>query len=119
VARVVALGGVAAIFITSLETRDLDEPATAPPQQHMERRERSRTLRRAIDSLPEKERKLLELYYYEDRSLAEAGAALGLSKSWSSRLHARAITLLKAALSGSDVTADEKRSPKKKKADKP
>jgi RNA polymerase sigma factor for flagellar operon FliA len=110
-----ALGGVAAIFITSLEAKDLDEPTTAPPQQHIERRERSRTLRRAIESLPDKERKLLELYYYEDRSLAEAGAALGLSKSWSSRLHARAITLLKAALAGSDVTADEKRQPKKKK----
>ena len=64
----------------------------------MERHERNHAIRRALDSLPDKERRLLELYYYEDRTLLEAGQALGLSKSWSSRLHARAITLLKQAL---------------------
>jgi len=109
-----ALGGVAAIFVTSLETRDLDEPSTSPPQQHLERRERTRTIRQALETLPEKERRLLELYYFEDRSLEEAGAQLGLSKSWSSRLHARSIAMLKSALGGSDVTLDEKRTPKKK-----
>ncbi|HUS66793.1 MAG TPA: sigma-70 family RNA polymerase sigma factor [Kofleriaceae bacterium] len=102
-----AFGGVAAIFVTSLDSRGEDAVPTPPaPQQHVERRERSRTIRQAIDTLPEKEKRLLQLYYYEDRSLAEAGEAMGLSKSWSSRLHARAIELLKAALEGSDVRTD-------------
>ena len=102
-----ALGGVAAIFITSLdadsETEHNQAASTSPPQQHLERRERNRTIRDALASLPEKERRLLELYYYEDRSLQEAGAELGLSKSWSSRLHARAIELLKDALEARGV----------------
>jgi RNA polymerase sigma factor for flagellar operon FliA len=96
-----ALGGVAAIFVTTMDARREEVEsgsATPAPQQQVERSERNHAIRRALDSLPEKERRLLELYYYEDRTLLEAGQALGLSKSWSSRLHARAITLLKQAL---------------------
>ena len=67
-------------------------------EQIVEEEQQRSIVREALASLPEKERKLLELYYFEERSLLEAGAALGLSKSWSSRLHARAVTLLKEAL---------------------
>jgi RNA polymerase sigma factor for flagellar operon FliA len=91
-----ALGGVAAIFVTSLEARE--EAASPAPQHEIELRERSRVMREAVRTLPEKERRLLELYYYEDKSLGEAAEALGLSKSWASRLHARAIVLLQSAL---------------------
>jgi RNA polymerase sigma factor FliA len=104
-----ALGGVAAIFVTSLDAEEesgSDAPTTPPPQQHVERRERNRAIRDALDSLPDKERRLIELYYYEDKSLADAGAELGLSKSWSSRLHARAITLLKEALERAGVAPE-------------
>ena len=41
---------------------------------------------------------LLEMYYFEERTLEDAGGALGLSKSWACRLHARAVDLLRAAL---------------------
>jgi RNA polymerase sigma factor for flagellar operon FliA len=100
-----ALAGVAAIFVTSLDARD--EGGNAPaPQTQLERRERGRTIKRAVESLPDKERRLVELYYYEDRSLEEAGAALGLSKSWASRLHARAIRLLQEALEHADVRTE-------------
>jgi RNA polymerase sigma factor for flagellar operon FliA len=105
-----ALGGVAAIFITTLDARreEAESGTTTPvPQQQVERSERNQAIKQALASLPDKERRLLELYYYEDRSLAEAGQALGLSKSWSSRLHARAITLLKEALQAVGVAPDE------------
>ncbi|HZS41036.1 MAG TPA: sigma-70 family RNA polymerase sigma factor [Polyangia bacterium] len=103
-----ALGGVAAIFVTSLDAQGDGGDAAGPhPQQHVERRERNRAIRDALGALPEKERRLLELYYYEDRSLAEAGQALGLSKSWSSRLHARAIAMLKSALERADVAPEQ------------
>jgi len=62
-----------------------------------------------IDTLPyccQTERKLLQLYYYEDRPLEEAGKILGLSKSWSSRLHARAVELLKDELEKRAVTPE-------------
>jgi RNA polymerase sigma factor FliA len=105
-----ALGGVAAIFVTTMDARREEAEsgtATPVPQQQVERSERNHAIRRALDSLPEKERRLLELYYYEDRTLLEAGQALGLSKSWSSRLHARAITLLKQALEKIGVQPDQ------------
>jgi RNA polymerase sigma factor for flagellar operon FliA len=103
-----ALGGVAAIFITTLDARrDLESAQDgAGAAEALEERERSRTIRQALATLPEKERRLLELYYYEDRSLNDAGQALGLSKSWASRLHARAIGLLKEALEERGIEPD-------------
>jgi RNA polymerase sigma factor for flagellar operon FliA len=90
-----ALGGVAAVYLAALPAPS--SPTTAP-ESELEQRERAHTMTTALASLPDKERRLLELYYFEDRSLEEAGRALGLSKSWASRLLARAITLLREAL---------------------
>ena len=103
-----ALGGVAAVFITSLELEDEQSlPDNAqPPQERLEQREVERTLRSALTRLPEKERRLIELYYFEEKTLEEAGAALGLSKSWASRLHARAVDLLKLELGRESAPAD-------------
>jgi RNA polymerase sigma factor for flagellar operon FliA len=90
------LSGVAAIYLSTV-----DEVGEHPEVAH-ERRERRAAVERAMATLPEKERRLLELYYYQDKSLEQAGAEMGLSKSWSSRLHARAIELLTAALAKSE-----------------
>jgi RNA polymerase sigma factor for flagellar operon FliA len=94
-----ALGGVAAIFVMALDALP-NEPADGAPraEQLVEEEQQRNVVRGALASLPEKERRLLELYYFEDKSLLDAGTALGLSKSWASRLHARAVTLLKEAL---------------------
>jgi RNA polymerase sigma factor for flagellar operon FliA len=52
----------------------------------------------AVEKLPEQERKLIQLYYYNELSLEEVGKHLGLSKSWTSRLHTRAIDKLSRLL---------------------
>jgi RNA polymerase sigma factor for flagellar operon FliA len=44
-----------------------------------------------VATLPEQERTLVERHYFAGQTLDEAAASLGLSKSWGSRLHARAI----------------------------
>jgi RNA polymerase sigma factor for flagellar operon FliA len=93
-----AIGGVATVLLTSMDAQAADEEATPQPHLILERRERDLAIKHAIGTLPEKERRLLELYYYEDKSLTEAGTVLGLSKSWTSRLHARAISLLQEAI---------------------
>ncbi|MCA1665522.1 MAG: sigma-70 family RNA polymerase sigma factor [Myxococcales bacterium] len=97
-----ALGGVAAIFVTTMEGHkekgDVASGMTPTPQVDVERQERDVAVEEAMKELPEKERRLLQLYYFEDRPLSEVGQIMGLSKSWSSRLHARAIELLKDAL---------------------
>jgi RNA polymerase sigma factor for flagellar operon FliA len=96
-----ALGGVAAIFVASLSTQDeeamLDH--SVQPQESLERREAQHTVREVVSSLPDKERRLIQMYYFEEKTFEEIGAALGLSKSWTSRLHTRAIDLLQAGLS--------------------
>ena len=59
-------------------------------------------MREALTTLSEKERQLMELYYFGDKNLEEAGAQLGLSKSWACRLHARAVDLLRQAMDDAD-----------------
>jgi RNA polymerase sigma factor for flagellar operon FliA len=44
-----------------------------------------------VSKLPDPERTLIERHYFAGQTLDEAAASLGLSKSWGSRLHARAI----------------------------
>ncbi len=51
-----------------------------------------------VSKLPEQEKTLLQLYYYKEMSLEDVGKQLGLSKSWTSRLHTRAIEKLSRLL---------------------
>ena len=55
-------------------------------------------IRAAIAERPEAERKLLERHYFEDVNFDETARELGLSKSWASRLHSRAIEAVAKAL---------------------
>ncbi|MDP9035031.1 MAG: sigma-70 family RNA polymerase sigma factor [Myxococcota bacterium] len=48
-------------------------------------------VRAIVTKLPVQERTLIERHYFGGETLDEAAASLGLSKSWGSRLHARAI----------------------------
>lgn len=94
------LNGVAAVFVTLLgryeESQLLDEREA--PHEQLERRQMAVRVRRALSRLPDKERRLIEQYYFQDQTLEQVGAGMGLSKSWTSRLHARAIALLREAL---------------------
>ena len=53
----------------------------------------------SIEELPERQRLVLSLYYYEDLNLKEIGRVLRVTESRVSQLHAQAITRLKAKLS--------------------
>jgi RNA polymerase sigma factor for flagellar operon FliA len=44
-----------------------------------------------VARLPDAERTLVERHYFGDETIDQAAASIGLSKSWGSRLHARAI----------------------------
>jgi RNA polymerase sigma factor for flagellar operon FliA len=97
------LGGVATVHITSLEAASsMADDRLPAPDQDLERLQSNTRVREALATLPEKERRLMDLYYFGEKNLEEAGAELGLSKSWACRLHARAVALLRDAL-GDDV----------------
>lgn len=54
----------------------------------------------AIDELPEKERMVLTLYYYEELTMKEIGLTLGVVESRISQIHSSAVVRLRAALAG-------------------
>ena len=99
-----AVQGLAMVFAASLEGADAasftDE--SLPVDQRLELEQMRKRVRAAIEQLPEKERKLLQGYYFQGKTLEEAGAEIGQSKSWASRLHARAIDRLKEILNEED-----------------
>jgi RNA polymerase sigma factor for flagellar operon FliA len=94
-----ALAGVATIFVASLEAEAADPVADGPaPGDALELRELGAAVRTAIAGLPEQERRIVEEAYFGGKNLLEAGAGLGISKSWASRVHASAIDHLRQAL---------------------
>jgi RNA polymerase sigma factor for flagellar operon FliA len=59
----------------------------------------------AIARLPEREKLVVTLYYYEELTLREIGEVLGVTESRVSQLHTKAILRLKARLGGAAVRA--------------
>ncbi|HEX2660041.1 MAG TPA: sigma-70 family RNA polymerase sigma factor [Polyangia bacterium] len=90
------LGSIATVHITSLEAAATVADDRLPPADaQLDTGRLSARLRDAVKALPDRERNLMELYYFADKNLEEAGAVMGLSKSWACRLHARAVDLLR------------------------
>lgn len=105
-----AIKQVAAAFVVTLDDERITRTASVQPDAEAalgQAREAS-LLRGVLGSLPEKERTLIQLMYFEDKSLTDAGAAIGLSKSWACRLHARALKLLAEALAEQGVEATQR-----------
>jgi RNA polymerase sigma factor for flagellar operon FliA len=97
-----ALASVTATYVTSLEALAEQGAEFAadeePLDEWLDARAAPARVRAGLGTLPEKERHFIEKHYFEGKSLLQAGVELGLSKSWSSRLHARAVELLRERL---------------------
>jgi len=66
------------------------------PEETLASKQKFAGLRKLIEELPEKERIVLEEYYYNEKTFSEiADEHEGMSKSWVSKLHSRAIDMLK------------------------
>lgn len=72
----------------------ISEPLQAPAQS-VARQQMQEALSAAIDSLPEREKLVLSLYYEEDMNLKEIGLVLGVSESRVSQIHSQAALRLK------------------------
>ncbi len=84
-------------------TREKRSPDALSPESSAEWREIHAILARAIDALPERERLVIELYYYEELNLKEIGALLGVGESRVCQLHTQALLRLKARLQREDL----------------
>ena len=79
----------------------IEDPAALEPQSAMAHTELREALGDAISRLPEREKLVVTLYYYEELTLREIGEVLGVTESRVSQLHTKAILRLKARLSSS------------------
>jgi RNA polymerase sigma factor for flagellar operon FliA len=68
------------------------------PYVRFEASELTKLLIAAIEDLPEKERLVLSLYYYEEFTMKEIGALLGVNESRVSQLHTKAMLRLRGKL---------------------
>jgi RNA polymerase sigma factor for flagellar operon FliA len=89
---------------TSLPAALIPSEPEAPDSAY-ERSEVKERIRDAMATLPERERRLVNLYYFGDVTMKQIGAELGVNESRVSQLHARAIQRLRAALDPSRQAA--------------
>jgi len=76
----------------------IESPTSLNPDSIIERDEIRRVVVQAIQDLPDKEKKVLVLYYYEELTLKEIGKVLEVTESRISQLHTKAILRLRAKL---------------------
>jgi len=93
-------GGDAIALIDTIE-----DESGPDPESTLEQTEVKEALAEAISDLPEREKLVVTLYYYEELTLREIGEVLGVTESRVSQLHTKAILRLKARLSGSVARA--------------
>ena len=76
----------------------VDDPSQTDALELIENEESKEVLMETIDGLPEQQRLVVALYYYEEMTLKEIGEALHISESRVSQIHTRAVKTLKARL---------------------
>ncbi|MGA9473073.1 MAG: FliA/WhiG family RNA polymerase sigma factor [Terriglobales bacterium] len=74
------------------------------------RSEMKELLAGAIAELPEKEQRVLSLYYFEELTMKEVGVVLGIGESRVSQIHSLAMVRLRSRLSVLDVSAQHQQS---------
>jgi RNA polymerase sigma factor FliA len=83
----------------------IEDPEAPDPQGSLSQTELREAIADAIARLPEREKLVVTLYYYEELTLREIGEVLGVTESRVSQLHTKAILRLKARLAGSAARA--------------
>ena len=78
----------------------IEDPVQPQPQAALDVTETREAMAEAISSLPEREKIVVTLYYYEELTLREIGEVLGVTESRVSQLHTKAILRLRARLAG-------------------
>ncbi len=68
------------------------------PEEEVESREMVHILGDLIDNLPEKEKLVITLYYYEEMTLKEVAAVIGVSESRISQIHSKAVMRLRSKM---------------------
>ena len=94
------------ISMSSEELEDIpDEESEDNPEKILSLKQDLKEIRKNLATLSEKERLIIEEYYFKDKSFTEIAREYeGMSKSWVSRLHTRALSKLQMSFSEQEVT---------------
>lgn len=76
----------------------IEDENVLSPSELVEKEELTKIIAKALDTLKEKDKMVLSLYYYEELTLKEIGLILGISESRVSQLNSRALGRLKEAM---------------------
>ena len=79
----------------------LEDPKAPDPINLFEGEETKYILAKAINTLPEREKIVVTLYYYEGLTLAEIGQVLGVTESRICQMHTKAVLQLRSKISES------------------
>jgi RNA polymerase sigma factor for flagellar operon FliA len=85
----------------------IQDPTAVDPATEMDTTEMKDRLADAIARLPEREKLVVALYYYENLTLREIGEVLGVTESRVSQLHTKAVLRLKSRLQGDPLAETE------------
>lgn len=91
------LGKLTASFVIAAVGQDEASQSNDAQELLIERESRER-VKKALSVLPEREKIVVMGMYFEERSLDDIGAQLGISRSWACRLHTKGLALMRAAL---------------------
>jgi RNA polymerase sigma factor FliA len=81
----------------------IQDPGAPDPAQVMDSTDMKDRVADAIARLPEREKLVVALYYYENLTLREIGEVLGVTESRISQLHTKAVLRLKSRLQGDNL----------------
>jgi RNA polymerase sigma factor FliA len=85
----------------------IEDPRAVDPAAEVDTTDMKDRLAGAIAALPEREKLVVALYYYENLTLREIGDVLGVTESRVSQLHTKAVLRLKSRLQGDALPGDE------------
>jgi RNA polymerase sigma factor for flagellar operon FliA len=105
------LGQLSLVNVVALDELLVDDDGSAPrlvdtlkdtsaldPQAMAEHGEARQLLARAVEQLPEREKVVVSLYYFEGLTLADIGRVLGVTESRICQLHTKAVLHLRGKL---------------------
>ena len=105
------LGQLSLVNVVALDELLVDDDGSAPrlvdtlkdtsaldPQAMAEHGEARQLLARAVEQLPEREKVVVSLYYFEGLTLADIGRVLGVTESGICQLHTKAVLHLRTKL---------------------
>ena len=97
--ELMTVGGEKGDSLPLIET--LQDSGTADPVAAFESEEMKRILLDAINKLPDREKIVVTLYYYEGLTLSEIGQVLGVTESRICQMHTKAVLQLRSRMSDS------------------